>query len=192
MQNYWIRWPTRVTTHYLTTYFELLSTHFKLCRTHSKFLETHFKFTTNSEIFTTHFKIFATHFEIFATHFEIFTTHSPQYPKCWQRKRNGYAAPPSSFDFFPRVESLCKFRSNFVLNAGRILQITKKWRCEMKPAGRRICLLKNLKKRKRNNGPRLFGNNVIIISCVARIHFCLLRLAVNSTYTERALRIHYL
>ena len=24
----------------------------------------------------------------------------------------------------------------------------------MKPAGRRICLLKNLKKRKRNNGPR--------------------------------------
>ena len=71
--------------------FELLSTHFKLCTTHSKFLktyskffETHFKFTTNSEIFTTHFKIFA--------------THSPQDPKCWQRKRNGYAAPPSSFD----------------------------------------------------------------------------------------------
>ena len=26
----------------------------------------------------------------------------------------------------------------------------------MKPAGRRICLLKNLKKRKRNNGPRFF------------------------------------
>ena len=105
MQNYWIRWPTRVTTHYLTTYFELLSTRFKLCTTHSKFLETHFKFTTNSEIFTahfkiftTHFKIFATHFEIFATHFEIFTTHSSQYPKCWQRKRNGYAAPPSSLD----------------------------------------------------------------------------------------------
>ena len=91
MQNYWIRWPTRVTTHYLTTYFELLSTHFKLCTTHSKFLETHFKFTTNSEIFTTHFKIFA-------THFEIFTTHSPQYPKYRQRKRNDYAAPPSSFD----------------------------------------------------------------------------------------------
>ena len=96
--------------HCLTTYFELLSTHFKLCTTHSKFLkthskffETHFKFTTNSEIFThfkiftTHFKIFATHFEIFTTHFEIFTTHSPQDPKCWQRKRNGYAAPPSSF-----------------------------------------------------------------------------------------------
>ena len=107
-----LRWPTRVTTHYLTTYFELLSTHFKLCTTHSKFLkthskffETHFKFTTNSEIFTTHFKIFATHFKIFATHFEIFTTHfeiftthSPQAPKCWQRKRNGYAAPPSSFN----------------------------------------------------------------------------------------------
>ena len=98
MQNYWIRWPTRVTTHYLTTYFELLSTHFKLCTTHSKFLVTHFKFTTNSEIFTAHFKIFTTHFKIFATHFEIFTTHAPWYPKCWQRKRNGYAAPPSSFD----------------------------------------------------------------------------------------------
>ena len=112
-------WPTRVTIHDLTTYFELLSTHFKLCTTHSKFFETHskffeahFKFTTNSEIFTTHFKIFTTHFKIFATHFEIFTTHfkifathleiftthSPQDPKCWQRKRNGYAAPPSSFD----------------------------------------------------------------------------------------------
>ena len=122
-----------VTTRYLTAYFELLSTRFKLCTTHSKFLETHskcfqthLKFTTNSEIFTAHFKIFTTHFKIFPTHFEIFTTHSPQYPKCWQRKRNGYAAPPSSFDFFPRVESLCKFRSNFVLNAGRILQITKK------------------------------------------------------------------
>ena len=111
---------------------KLLSTHFKLCPTHSKFLETHskffqthLKFTSNSEIFTAHFKnftthlkIFATHFEIFATHFEIFTTHSPQDPKCWQRKRNGYAAPPSSFDFFPRVESLCKFRSNFVLREG--------------------------------------------------------------------------
>ena len=93
-----VRWPTRVTTHYLTTYFELVSTHFKLCttyskflKTHSKFLETYFKFTENSEILTTHFKNFA-------THFEIFTTHSPQDPKCWQRKRNGYAAPPSSFD----------------------------------------------------------------------------------------------
>ena len=93
-----VRWPTRVTTHYLTTYLELLSTHFKLCTTHSKFLkthskffETHFKFITNSEIFTTHFKIFA-------THFEIFTTHSLQDPKCWQRKRNGDAAPPSSLD----------------------------------------------------------------------------------------------
>ena len=78
-----------VTTHYLTTYFELLSTHFKLCTTHSKFLETHSKF------FETHFK-FTTNSEIFATHFEIFTTHSPQDPKCWQRKRNGYAAPPCS------------------------------------------------------------------------------------------------
>ena len=39
-----LRWPTRVTTHYLTTYFELLSTHFKLCTTHSKFLKTHSKF----------------------------------------------------------------------------------------------------------------------------------------------------
>jgi len=62
-----------------------------------KNFETHFKFTTNSENFTTHFEIFATHFEIFTTHFEIFATHSPQDPKCWQRKRNGYAAPPSSF-----------------------------------------------------------------------------------------------
>ena len=32
------------------------------------------------------------------SNFEIFTTHSPQDPKCWQRKRNGYAAPPSSLD----------------------------------------------------------------------------------------------
>ena len=86
-----LRWPTRVTTHYLTIYFELLSTHFKLCTTHSKFLKTHSKF------FETHFK-FTTNSEIFATHFEIFTTHSPQDPKCWQRKRNGYTAPPSSFD----------------------------------------------------------------------------------------------
>ena len=86
-----LRWPTRVTTHYLTTYYELLSTHFKLCTTHSKFLKTHSKF------FETHFK-FTTNSEIFTTHFEIFTTHSPQDPKCWQRKRNGYAAPPSSFD----------------------------------------------------------------------------------------------
>ena len=86
-----LRWPTRVTTHYLTTYFELLSTHFKLYTTHSKFLKTHSKF------FETHFK-FTTNSEIFATHFEIFTTHSPQDPKCWQRKRNGYTAPPSSFD----------------------------------------------------------------------------------------------
>ena len=39
-----------------------------------------------------------TNSEIFATHFEIFATHSPQDPKCWQRKRNGYAAPPPSFD----------------------------------------------------------------------------------------------
>ena len=62
----------------------------KFLETHSKFFTTHFKFSTNSEIFTTHFKIFA-------THFDIFSTHSPQDPKCWQRKRNGYAAPPSSF-----------------------------------------------------------------------------------------------
>ena len=67
-------------------------------------------------------------FRIFTTHFEIFTTHSPQDRKCWQRKRNGYATPPSSFDamFCSRVESLCKFLSNFVLNAGRTLQLTKK------------------------------------------------------------------
>ena len=52
-----LRWPTRVTTHYLTTYFELLSRHFKLCttyskflKTHSKFLETYFKFTANEHI----------------------------------------------------------------------------------------------------------------------------------------------
>ena len=69
----------------------------KFLETHSKFFTTRFKFSTNSEIFTTHFKIFTTHFKIFATHFEIFSTHSPQDPKCWQRKRNGYAAPPSSF-----------------------------------------------------------------------------------------------
>ena len=62
----------------------------KFLEAHSKFFETHFKFTTNSEIFTTHFKIFA-------THFEIFSTHSPQDPKYWQRKRNGYTAPPSFF-----------------------------------------------------------------------------------------------
>ena len=72
--------------------------HFKLCTTHSKFFETHFQFTTNSEIFATHFKISTTHFEIYTTHFEIFTTHSYQDPKCWQRKRNRYAAPPPSID----------------------------------------------------------------------------------------------
>ena len=130
-------WPTRVTTHYLTTYFEVLSTHFKLCttnskflKTHSKFFETHFEFTTNSEIFTTrfenftthfkifttHFKIFATHFKIFATHFEIFTTHSPQDPKCWQRKRNGYAAPPSSFDAVEGLNVINDPKCNKVLN----------------------------------------------------------------------------
>ena len=75
-----LRWPTRVTTHYFTTHFELLSTLFKLCTAHSKFFETHFEFTRNSEIFATHFKIFA-------THFKLLTTHSPQDPKCWQRKR---------------------------------------------------------------------------------------------------------
>ena len=93
-----LRWPTRVTTHYLTTYFELLSTHFKLYTTHSKFLKTHSKFFETHFKFTTNSEISATHFKIFATHFEIFTTHSPHDPKCWQRKKNGYAAPPSSFD----------------------------------------------------------------------------------------------
>ena len=102
--------------------FRITGTHLKLCTTHSKFLETHsklfethFEFTTNSEIFTTHFEIFTTHFKIFTTHFEIFTTlfeifttHSPQYPKCWQRKRNGYSALllPSTPWFVPREESL--------------------------------------------------------------------------------------
>ena len=86
-----LRWPTRVTTHYFTTNFEILSAHFKLCTTHSNFLETHFEFATNSEIFTIHFKISATDFEISAT-------LSPQDPKCWQRKGSGYAAPPTSFD----------------------------------------------------------------------------------------------
>ena len=87
----YLQWPTRVTTHYLTTYFELLSTHFKLCTTHSKFLKTHSKF------FETNFK-FTINSEISPKHFEIFTTHSPQDPECWQKKRNGYTAPPSSFD----------------------------------------------------------------------------------------------
>ena len=102
-------------------YFELLSMHFKLGTTHSKFLETHskffethFKFTTNSEIFTTHFKIFA-------THFEIFTTHSSQDPKCWQRKRNAYAARPFSFDamfYVARVDNNYKKVLFFAQNVG--------------------------------------------------------------------------
>ena len=71
-----------------------------------------------------------------------------------------------SFKFCPKCE--------------KDLANNKEMKVRMKPAGRRICLLKNLKKRKRNNGPRLFGNNIIIISCVARIHFCLLRLALFS------------
>ena len=50
-------------------------------------------------IISMHLKSCTTGFEIFATHFEIFTTHLPQDPKCWQIKRNGYAAPPPpSFD----------------------------------------------------------------------------------------------
>ena len=61
---------------------------FQIPRNTFQILPNTFKFTTNSEIFTTHFKIFTTHFEIFATDFF----------KCWQTRRNGYAAPPSSFD----------------------------------------------------------------------------------------------
>ena len=88
MDRAFLPWPTRVTTHYLTTYFKLLTMHFKLCTTHSKFLETHskffkthFKFTTKSEIFTTHFKIFATHFEIFTTFVASSNPHIGQITK---------------------------------------------------------------------------------------------------------------
>ena len=129
-------------------HFKLCTTHSKFRETHSKFFQTHLKFTKNSEIFTAHFKLFTTHFKIFATHFEIFTTHSPQDPKCWQRKRNGYAAPPSSFYFFPRVESLCKFRSNFVLNAERILQITKKIKVRDETGGKKNLSFEEFKETK--------------------------------------------
>ena len=88
--------------------------HFKLCTTHSKLCTTHFQFTTNSEIFATHFEISTTHFEIFATHFEISTTHSPQDPKCLQRKRNSYAAPPPSIDAMFCSTCGQKLRENFV------------------------------------------------------------------------------
>ena len=88
-------------------YFELLSMHFKLGTTHSKFLETHSKF------FETHFK--------FTTNSEIFTTHSSQDPKCWQRKRNAYAARPFSFNamfYVPRVDNNYKKVLFFAQNVG--------------------------------------------------------------------------
>ena len=90
-----VRWPKTVTTHYFTTYFELLRTHFKLCTTHSKFFETNFELTTNSEIFT--------------THFIMFTTHSPQDPRCWQREKGTgtqlLLLLPLTPCFVPRVDN---------------------------------------------------------------------------------------
>ena len=79
-----LRWPTRVTTHYFTTHFELLSTHFKLCTRHSKFFETHLEFTTNSEIFATHSEI--------AHHISKYPQHiRPRTPSVGREKGNGYA-----------------------------------------------------------------------------------------------------
>ena len=43
-----LRWPTGVTTHYLTTYFELLSMHFKLCTTHFQIPQNTFQIILNS------------------------------------------------------------------------------------------------------------------------------------------------
>ena len=45
-----------------------------------------------------------------------FATHSPQDPKCWQRKTNGYAAPPSSFNAM--FCSTCGQEYNYVLLYG--------------------------------------------------------------------------
>ena len=47
-----------------------------------------------------------------------FRETGPRTPSVGREKGNGYAALSPSFD--------AKFRSNFVLNAGRNLQITKK------------------------------------------------------------------
>ena len=146
--------------------FQIMHNTLQIPETHSKFFETHFKFTTNPEIFTphfkifitlfkiftTHFKIFAPHFEIFTTHFEIFTTHSPQDPKCWQRKRNGYAAPPSCFDamFCSTCGESLQVSVKFCPKCGKDLANNKEMKVGNETSGKKNLSFKEFKETEAN------------------------------------------